>query len=388
MYIGLWSRVAGFARDDLTRALEAPRGDPGDADAGHHPPRLARRLLAARARRPRRPPPAPRRRRRTTRGPCAPRWPAARCAARSSRRWPGAASTCGPTSSACPPSGTWERRRADLYAAAEDWIGPPPEVADPVRHLVERYLGGFGPASRKDIASFTGLTPTELAPALEGLVRLRRRAARPPGRAAARSGDPRARAPAPDLGRDAARARPPHRDAARGAPPADLPHEDPAVRAHLPRRRRGGRRVAPHGTGHRDRAVRAPRQAPRCARCARRPSAWLPCSAETAYRAGHAGHRRPRPQPARAAAAEGGRDDGRAARLVGRRPLRLARRRAGAVRHRRRPRRPLRPRQARAARRGRRRWRRSSASSRAARSCPARRCWPAAPGGARCRPST
>ena len=24
-----------------------------------------------------------------------------------------------------PPSGTWERRRADLYAAAEDWLGPP-----------------------------------------------------------------------------------------------------------------------------------------------------------------------------------------------------------------------------------------------------------------------
>ena len=23
-----------------------------------------------------------------------------------------------------PPSGTWERRRADLLAAAEDWIGP------------------------------------------------------------------------------------------------------------------------------------------------------------------------------------------------------------------------------------------------------------------------
>src|SRR5918995_953579 len=23
-----------------------------------------------------------------------------------------------------PPSGTWERRRADLYALAEDWIGP------------------------------------------------------------------------------------------------------------------------------------------------------------------------------------------------------------------------------------------------------------------------
>ena len=27
-----------------------------------------------------------------------------------------------------PPSGTWERRRADLFALAEDWVGPPPDM--------------------------------------------------------------------------------------------------------------------------------------------------------------------------------------------------------------------------------------------------------------------
>src|SRR3954464_11251081 len=32
-----------------------------------------------------------------------------------------------------PPSGTWERRRADLYAAAEDWLGPPPARGDAAR---------------------------------------------------------------------------------------------------------------------------------------------------------------------------------------------------------------------------------------------------------------
>jgi hypothetical protein len=60
-----------------------------------------------------------------------------------------------------PPSGTWERRRADLYALAEDWIGPPPDVdlAAAQEHLVRRYLGGFGPATAKDVASFTGLPP-------------------------------------------------------------------------------------------------------------------------------------------------------------------------------------------------------------------------------------
>jgi hypothetical protein len=68
-----------------------------------------------------------------------------------------------------PPSGTWERRRADLYAAAEDWIGPPPEIDDPAEHLVRRYLAGFGPAARKDVASFTGLPPAELRPLLDRL---------------------------------------------------------------------------------------------------------------------------------------------------------------------------------------------------------------------------
>jgi Winged helix DNA-binding domain len=72
-----------------------------------------------------------------------------------------------------PPSGTWERRRADLYAAAEDWLGAPPEIADPEEHLVRRYLAGFGPAALKDVASFTGLAPARLRPLLERM-RLRR----------------------------------------------------------------------------------------------------------------------------------------------------------------------------------------------------------------------
>jgi winged helix DNA-binding protein len=45
-----------------------------------------------------------------------------------------------------PPSGTWERRRADLYAAAEHWLGPPPKIDD-----------------------WAGIHPRWLAPALERL---------------------------------------------------------------------------------------------------------------------------------------------------------------------------------------------------------------------------
>jgi hypothetical protein len=68
-----------------------------------------------------------------------------------------------------PPSGTWERRRADLYAAAEDWLGPPPDVDDPAAHLVRRYLAAFGPAAPKDVANFTGLPPAELRPLFDRL---------------------------------------------------------------------------------------------------------------------------------------------------------------------------------------------------------------------------
>jgi len=67
-----------------------------------------------------------------------------------------------------PPSGTWERRRADLYGAAEEWIEPDdvsPEQG--VERLVRAYLSGFGPAARKDIADWAGLPMRDVGPALE-----------------------------------------------------------------------------------------------------------------------------------------------------------------------------------------------------------------------------
>jgi hypothetical protein len=74
-----------------------------------------------------------------------------------------------------PPSGTWERRRADLYAAAEGWLGPPEgaTAAAGVELLIRRYLGAFGPAPAADIADWAGLPPEQVASALGGL-RLRR----------------------------------------------------------------------------------------------------------------------------------------------------------------------------------------------------------------------
>lgn len=69
-----------------------------------------------------------------------------------------------------PPSGTWERRRADLYALAEDWIGPEDATEEEgVEHLVRRYLQGFGPAPVADIADWAGLNVTATRPAVERL---------------------------------------------------------------------------------------------------------------------------------------------------------------------------------------------------------------------------
>jgi Winged helix DNA-binding domain len=73
-----------------------------------------------------------------------------------------------------PPSGTWERRRADRYAFAEDWIGPEDATeSEGIELLVRRYLGGFGPATVGEIADWAGLKPPRIEAVLPAL-RLRR----------------------------------------------------------------------------------------------------------------------------------------------------------------------------------------------------------------------
>jgi hypothetical protein len=69
-----------------------------------------------------------------------------------------------------PPSGTWERRRADLYGLAETWV-PRPEMTKSraLEHLARRYLGAFGPATAAEAANWAGLKPAALAPTLKRL---------------------------------------------------------------------------------------------------------------------------------------------------------------------------------------------------------------------------
>ena len=67
-----------------------------------------------------------------------------------------------------PPSGTWEARRADLYGLAEWWTTPAAVSEDDgLEHLVRRYLGAFGPAPIRDIASWMGLNVGQLKPVVE-----------------------------------------------------------------------------------------------------------------------------------------------------------------------------------------------------------------------------
>jgi len=73
-----------------------------------------------------------------------------------------------------PPSGTWERRRADLYAPASDWVERDEiDRVDALERIVRAYLRGFGPSTPAEIADWAGLVPTTVAAAL-GRLELRR----------------------------------------------------------------------------------------------------------------------------------------------------------------------------------------------------------------------
>ncbi len=70
-----------------------------------------------------------------------------------------------------PPSGTWDRRRADEFALAGEWIGPDPKPGkgEATAALVESYLRGFGPATANEIADWAGLPVGAIRTALSGL---------------------------------------------------------------------------------------------------------------------------------------------------------------------------------------------------------------------------
>lgn len=175
-YIGLWSRMQGFRRDQLTRALEDRRVIQGTlmratihmVSAADYWPmeaavRTARRewwLRAARAQYEQVDPEAVGRAlvEELAAGPLRQKELSARLAARG-LGGPQAAINILADIVRVPPSGTWEQRRADLYGLAADWLKPPKKLAerDGMELLIQRYLGGFGPAALADVANWMGV---------------------------------------------------------------------------------------------------------------------------------------------------------------------------------------------------------------------------------------
>jgi len=69
-----------------------------------------------------------------------------------------------------PPSGTWTRRRADIFQLAVEWIGPSDtDERRGLEHLLRRYLGGFGPARLTDAAQWAGVAVAKMKAAAERL---------------------------------------------------------------------------------------------------------------------------------------------------------------------------------------------------------------------------
>jgi hypothetical protein len=182
-YVGLWSRLAGFAREGLTKALERRAVVQGTlmrstihiVSAGDYP------LFAEGLRRFRREWWLRVQRGRTKADEVEAAVRRVRSLlARGPRRRAEILAELGLDSATwngvglwvdlvrVPPSGTWDQRRADLYGLAEQWLGPSRATEERgVEHLVRRYLAGFGPASRNDVASWAGLPVSAIQPALE-----------------------------------------------------------------------------------------------------------------------------------------------------------------------------------------------------------------------------
>ena len=184
MYIGLWSRLDGFERDALTRGLEARsviqatlmRSTIHLVSAADYWPlavavRDARRESWLRATR--REPSA------AEMEAAAERLRAALAGGATLRRKEIDALLGKPAARGvglwvdlvrAPPSGTWERRRADLYALAEDWLAPVDITpGDAAEHLVRRYLGALRPRHGQGRRVLHRPPAADLAPALDRL---------------------------------------------------------------------------------------------------------------------------------------------------------------------------------------------------------------------------
>lgn len=132
-YIALWTRVADFRKEQLTRALEQRRVVKSSLFRG------TLHITSARD---------------------YPYFAAA---------WPRAAGTLAPLVH-LPPSGTWRFHGRPELLAMQTWL----DVDLPTReegavHLVRSYLAAFGPATQDDLLRFAGVRVGDVRPGLERL---------------------------------------------------------------------------------------------------------------------------------------------------------------------------------------------------------------------------
>jgi DNA glycosylase AlkZ-like len=187
-YIGLWTRLKHFEKTDLTKALAERRAVQGTmmritihlVSAGDYPfiaagTRPSRRAVWLRAQQGRVTEPqvqkaATAAEKALARGPLSRKELAS--LVESTTVWNGVNALHDVLR--VPPSGTWERRRADIYAMAADWLGPIEATEEEgLEFLLKRYLAGFGPARLADAANWAGVPTNKLQPAADRL-RLRR----------------------------------------------------------------------------------------------------------------------------------------------------------------------------------------------------------------------
>jgi uncharacterized protein YcaQ len=188
-YVGLWSRLSGFRRDALTEALLAGRVVQAwmmrctihMVSGRDYAPftaavRAARRDWWVRAAKPEAgldmPAVAAAVRGYLAGGPLKQAEIQARLAADGFARaaWPGVQLWL--DLGRVPPAGTWGAPRAHVYGLAEHTVpvaDPEPTETTGRAELVRRYLGAFGPASARDVASFCGWNVTATREVLAGL---------------------------------------------------------------------------------------------------------------------------------------------------------------------------------------------------------------------------